>query len=255
MKKITVILVLLTIFAAAGVFAADEVTTGRITGKILIKDEGPMAEGTVMFFSYATGPPPLVKRYMRTPEHITDTDNAGKFSVLLPEGKYYIGGTKRSTDRWGGPPREGDFFFISRDENSNPALYVVKEGENTDAGLLTEETTDWRTIAKEGITAIEGSVLDMSGNPLEDTVVFAYAASKVFESLGFVSDYTGPDGKYLLRVHEGGTYHLMLMGAFGSVFPASGMTVSVDGKESETGVIVVTGEIKKKVDIRLTNPL
>ncbi len=53
-----------------------------------------------------------------------------------------------------------------------------------------------------------------------------------------MSDYTGTDGKYSLRVNEGGTYYLMIMGGFGSVFSGSGMSVSYGGEEVDAGVIL-----------------
>ena len=62
---------------------ADEVKTGQISGKMMTENGAPLSYGTVLFFSEAIGPPPLVNRYMRAPENITDTDGRGKFSAVL----------------------------------------------------------------------------------------------------------------------------------------------------------------------------
>jgi hypothetical protein len=255
MKKTSVFLIFLIAFSASIVIAADEGKTGRISGTMMIKDGGPMADGTVLFFSAALGPPPVEKKYMRSAENIAVTDNAGKFSAVLPEGKYYIGGMKHITERWGGPPREGDIFVISKDEDGAPKSYLIKNGSRIDIGAVTDAAPYKETIATEGITAFEGTVRDMYGNPAKDVVVFAYVTSAMDEGLAFVSGYTDMDGRYMLRVHKGGTFYLMVMGDFGAVFPASGMTVSNDGKESSAGLTVKTGEIKKIIDIKLPVPL
>jgi hypothetical protein len=43
----------------------------------------------------------------------------------------------------------------------------------------------------------------------------------------------------------------MLMGEFGSLFPASGMTISDDGKQVPAGININTGEMKRDVDIAI----
>jgi hypothetical protein len=95
----------------------------------------------------------------------------------------------------------------------------------------------------------------MHGNPVADVAVFAYVTSAMYEGLAFVSGYSSMDGRYMLRVHKGGTFYFMVMGEFGSLFPMSGMIISDNDKETPDGILVETGEIKKKVDIRMTMPL
>ena len=71
------------------------------------------------------------------------------------------------------------------------------------------------------------------------------------DGLAFVSDYTAGDGRYMVRVHKGGNYYLMIMGEFGSAFAASGMIISDNGKEADGSIIVETGKINKQVDIKV----
>lgn len=239
-------------FSASAVVAAGKIETGRISGTVTVEGTGPVADGMVLFFSKAAGPPPDINKYMRTPEHVADTDSKGEFSTVLPAGTYYIGVTKRRTDKWGGPPREEDVFFISMDEGGARAYVVSKDG-HTDAGTISEIKQE-EAAAVEGITAIEGTMYDMNGNRLEDMVVFGYAESTMDKGPSFVSGYTGEDGGYVLRVHKGGTYYFMVMGKFGSLFPGAGMTVLEQGKEVSSGITVGTGEIMKGVDIKVALP-
>ena len=237
-------------FLSTLVLYTDEAETCQVSGVMMMKDGSPVADGTVLFFSEAAGPPPRENRYMRTPENIAATDSRGEFSVELPEGKYYIGGMKYMTAKWGGPPREGDMFFISRDESDSPKIYVIKENGHIDIGPVSEAATYKRITAEKDITAIEGTVHDEYGNPVEDVVVFAYW-TPAMDGLAFVSDYTVGDGRYIIRVHKGGKYYLMIMGKFGSVFPTSGMTVSDDGKQVPPGINVNTVEMNSEVDITI----
>lgn len=232
------------------VLYAEKAETCQVSGMMMLKDGTPVAAGTVLFFNEAAGPPPGKNRYMRTPENIAATDSKGGFSTELPVGKYYIGGMKYMTDKWGGPPREGDMFFISRDENGSPKIYVIEENGPINIVPVSEAATYERITAEKDITAIEGTVHDESGNPVEDVVVFAHWTPEM-DGLAFVSDYTAGDGRYMVRVHKGGNYYLMIMGEFGSAFAASGMIISDNGKEADGSIIVETGKINKQVDIKV----
>ncbi len=271
-KQFNVLLVILVILFFAVSVGAEKVRTGRITGKMMVSGKGPMADGTALFFSDAIGPPPLENRYMRTADHVSGTDDKGVFSAVLPEGEYYIGGMKRVTGKWSGPPRQGDIFFISKDESGMPNTYIVSAGQDTNTGAFSgavpyEERNYGKDILSDdgipdmsdessldqGITAVEGSIHDKDGKPLVDAVVFAYL-NPMYEGLAFVSAYTGTDGRYLLRVHEGSKYYLMISGGFGSLFPEAGMAIVDNGKKAVDGLNLMTGEVRKKVNIIITVP-
>ncbi len=230
------------------VLYAGGAETCQVSGMMKMQDGSPVADGTVLFFSEKTGPPPHENKYMRTPENIAGTDSTGNFSAEFPVGKYYIGVMKYMTEKWGGPPREGDLFYISRDETGGPKIYVIEVDSHIDIGPVPESATYGRITAEKDITAIEGTVHDKYGNPVEDAVVFAHW-TPAMDGLAFVSDYTAGDGRYIIRVHKGGKYYLMAMGKFGSAVPMSGMTLSDDGKQVPAGINVNTGEMNSEVDI------
>jgi hypothetical protein len=234
--------------------AADKTGTGRVSGKIMLKDSGPVADGMVLFFSYSIGPPPLEDKYMRAPEIIAGTNSSGLFSAVLPAGKYYIGCKKHRKEEWNGPPREGDLFFVKKDEEDIPELFIVKEGDHLNIDITAEDKPyKWPHVRKE-ITGIEGRIHDQHGNPVEDVVVFGYLNPEMGEGLSFVSDYTGIDGRYLLRVHKGGKFYLMVMGKFGSMSMGPEMMINQGEEADEKGVSVTTGNIVSNVDIEVRMP-
>jgi hypothetical protein len=249
-----VIVVLLIIMGYSFAVAADNTGRGSVSGKIVLKDSGPMVDGTVLFFDDSTGPPPLEDQYMRVPDRIAGTDSRGGFSAELPSGKYYIGVKKHRQKKWNGPPRGGDLFFIKKDGKNDPMLHIVKAGEKLNMNIAAEDKPYEWPVARHGITGIEGIINDLNGNPVEDVVVFGYLKPAMDGGLVFVSDYTDSNGKYLLRVDEGGKYYLMVMGEFGTLSTVSGMMINYGAEADEEGIDVTTGEIISNVDISIKIP-
>ncbi len=249
-RSIFIMICLMTVFVST-VFAADKKNTGQISGTIITIDREPLVKGTAVFFSAVIGPLPSTVKYMRMPDNVASTDSKGKFSTVLPEGSYYIGGMKHVTEARIGPPREGDIFFISNDENGIPKSYRVNKGTNDDLGIISE-TESAEQVVKEEITAFEGTIRDKNGKPVKDAVVLAYSASTMDRGLTFASDYSNEDGRFLLKVHNGGKFYLNIIGQFGSLFYPSGITISGDLEDESGGVTVSTDKIRKNVDITMT---
>ena len=274
-RLISIISVILIFLFTIGIVSAQEIKKGIISGKLMIKDGGPMGEGLVHFFNAETGPIPDPDKYWRVPDYITDIKENGEFTTELNEGKYYVGAIKRvSGKKEIGPPMIGDFFFISKDEKGNPKLYSVKKGEDISTGTISEAILFKGWVIKDKITAIEGRVLIDDGKPVEGALVFAYSLSAMSDRPEFVSDRTDKDGKFTLRVYEGGNYYLRARDLYGGGPPATGGIigtyrketsshllppsppgpsglVGIYGKETSTSVTVNTGEIKKGIDINV----
>lgn len=233
-------------------FAHDEpqaVKRGTISGQIMSKSGGPMAGGTVFFFNDASGPPPSSSRYWRVPDEAFEVDNNGRFTAELSEGKYYLGAIRKLTGEPIGPPQEGDLFFISQDKTGKPKQHVLKKGETMDIGIVAEAAPFSRaTLAKEGITSVEGAILDAEDKPVEGVLVFAFMTQNMVGRPLFISDKTGRDGRYLLRVYEGGKYYLRVRSNYGGGPPAEGEIMGVY-RDNEP-VVVKTGESKKGVNIK-----
>ena len=239
---------------AAVVASAQEAGKGKIVGKFIIEEGRPMSGGSVFFFNDATGPRPSEERYWRVPDAVAPIGGNGQFSIELPHGKYYLGAIKRiSAEKNFGPPGEGDYFFKGQDGRGNPTPYFVKKGETTDIGTLSVGSSFKRAVVKyaDGITAVEGVVLDSEGKPVEGVAVFGYKKAAMRGRPLFTSDKTGQDGKYILRVHEGGKYYLRVRDVYGGGPPVGGAIVGGYWQEGPVEASVQTGEVRKGIDIKV----
>jgi hypothetical protein len=253
MKRLAFLTACLFLIAAVGV-SAQETGKGKITGKLLTEDGKPMSDGSVFFFNAATGPPPSQEKYWRVPDAVAPIGDKGGFSLELPPGKYYLGAMKRiSAEKNVGPPGEGDYFLKGQDAMGNPKPFFVKKGETTDIGTIAEAAPFKRAVVKYsgGITAIEGVVRDPDGKPVEGAAVFGYKKPAARGKPLFASDKTGKDGKYILRVSEGGKYYLKVRDVFGGGPPKGGEIVGSFWQGVPVEASVQTGEITKGVDIQV----
>jgi hypothetical protein len=232
--------------------SAQEINKSWVRGKLMIKDGGPMGNGLVYFFNAETGPIPNPDKYWRVPDEITQINDNGEFSMELREGKYYMGAIKRvSGKKEVGPPLIGDYFFISSDEKGTPKLYVVKKGEDINVGTISE-ATPFKGWSKDNITAIEGRVFINDGKPVEGALVFGYVLPTMVGKPDFVSERSDKDGKYILRVPEGGSYYLMARDIYGGGPPVEGSIMGVYGSKAvPIAVTVKTGESIKGIDIKV----
>jgi hypothetical protein len=228
------------------------VKKGTISGKIMIKDGGPLSGGQVIFFNAASGPPPEQERYDRTPDFVRNIDDDGKFSADIPEGKYYIGAVKRRSGETIGAPAEGDYTWRSLDEKGKPKAYAVEADKLLDIGTIAEaaplkaESVVHRAVT----TAIEGTVFDMDGKPVADAVVVAFINPSVQSKPLFISEKTGKDGKYLLRI-SAGTYYLRVRNQFASGPPEPGQIVGYYGEGTPAPVTIKEGEKLKDIDFKV----
>jgi hypothetical protein len=242
-----------TFFLMCATASAQEGKKGTLTGQIMIKGNGPMAGGMVFVFNDASGPPPSRDKYWRVPDNIVKINTEGRFSVDLPAGKYYLGAKKALTGKDIGPPQEGDLFYAFSGEKGMPQAYKVEEGKKTDVGVIAEATPFRRDLVKfdDGITAIEGVIIDGENKPVQGALVFAYIASSMLGRPLFASERTGKDGKFILRVHEGGSYYLRVRSLYGGGPPAAGEIIGAYGMTDPVAVTVKSGEKVKDVTINV----
>ncbi len=228
------------------------VNKGIITGQLMIKGGAPLAGGQVFFFNDASGSPPSQVSYWRVPDYIAQIDEAGRFSIELPAGKYYLGALKRLSGERIGPPANGDYFFASADEKGLPKSYVVKNGETVELGVISEAAPFQKRAAIPGaeITAIEGAVFDNEGNTVEGALVLAQLVPL---SAGrhplFTSERTGKDGHYILKVHDSGNYYLRVRRMDDMGPPAAGEMIGTYGGKESLAVTIKKGQIIRGIDI------
>ncbi|MFH1287136.1 MAG: carboxypeptidase-like regulatory domain-containing protein [bacterium] len=176
------------------------------------------------------------------------TDTNGGFKLELPDGSYFFAARKRTSGDQSGPVQQGD---IKSDtigpitvKNGNPVTLnincFIKQGdEKSDAALL--ET---------GRTGISGTIRDTDGNPVEGVRIHVYTYVQMSERPKFVSVKTGPDGKYIVYLPQGGTYYLAARDKFGGPPQIGNLYGRYDqGTINPSAVIIKTDEIKKDIDI------
>lgn len=251
MRSIRCIFVVAILFCIATTVGAEDVKTGTISGKMKIKNGGPLANGVVFFFNEASGPSPSPEKYWRVPDEIVGTDGEGNFKAVLVEGKYYLGASKRKSGQEVGPPQEGDYFLPAMEEKGVSKTFRVDKGKVTDIGTIADAIPFSKAIIKtqNGITAIEGTITDAEGNPLERAMVFAFLTPAMVGKPLFVSERTGKDGKYLLRVNQGGDYYLKIRDVYGGGAPKVGEIMGGYGQDKPVPVAAKTGTTVKGIDI------
>lgn len=241
------------LFGLAICAGAAEVKTGTITGTMMMARGGAMANGVVVFFNAAAGPPPAHGKYWRVPEGMVNTDAAGNFKAVLPEGTYYLTAIKRAAGRTMGPPQEGDFYLPSRNREGQPREYVVRPGEVTAIGSVAEVVPFQPATNRNpaGLTAVEGTVTDGEGKPAAGVLVFAFASPAMVGTPLFASDKTGADGRYVLRVDRDGTFYLKIRESYGGGIPKAGELLgSYSDKDKPLPVTVKSGTALRGIDIQ-----
>ena len=229
---------------------ADGAKTGSISGRVMIDEDLPMSNGLIFVFDEAAGAPPSFDRYWRVPDEVVKIGADGRFTALLPEGKYYLGAIKRRSDEDMGPLQEGD-LFLPFYANGAPIKYPVTNGSALDLGNIAGAMPFRKSILKTraGTTGIEGTVTDARGKPLENALVFAFPTPAMLGKPLFISEKTGKDGKYLLRVYKGGSYFLKIRNSYGGGAMKAGEIMGNYGQDKPAAVEVNTGAIVKGIDI------
>jgi uncharacterized protein (DUF2141 family) len=254
MRKLFVCVLFTLISSAATYLLAEESTTGTISGTLLIKAGAPLANGVVFIFNDASGPPPAIDKYWRVPDETITTDAAGSFVAKLPAGKYYLGAVQRKSGDEVGPLREGD-LFLPINANGVPRQISVKRGETTELGIVSGAAPYRKAApaANEVITAIEGNITGPNNMPVENALVFAFLSPAMIGKPLFISEKTGKDGKYSLRVSQGDTYYLKIRNFYGGGAMRTGEIMGSYGAGNPAPVSVKTGTIVKGINISASN--
>lgn len=207
------------IFAVISLFLFAIMTNNAecatVTGKMMSEDGKSLAYGFINFFNVATGPAPIPEKYYRIPDETKPLNKNGRFQFDLPAGKYYIGAFQSATteDRFvPGPPRPGDLTLIVKDEAGLPKIFAIPAGGSENLGVLTGATPLKAPSSAETMTAVKGTIFDISGHPAMDKFLFAATTNEKYLNPLFISLPTKADGRYLMRFPEGGIYYLTIMG-------------------------------------------
>ena len=229
--------------------------TGVLTGRILTKNGEPLVDGKVHFFREGSGPVPSQSHYWRTPDEKATIGNDGRFSVRLSEGRYYISVIRKISKDEMGPPVAGDLVYPDNRKELSKELqsFPVVNGEKTDIGTIAGVVPfkKHEREAKDSITAIEGTVTDPQGHPVSGAIVLAFPTKNLIGKPLYVSERTGSDGKYIMKVANGGEYYLKSRTSLAGGQPPQGELIGIYGTgDSALAVKVKNGETVSGFGIR-----
>ncbi|GAB4239104.1 MAG: hypothetical protein OHK0028_16840 [Deltaproteobacteria bacterium] len=173
----------------------------------------------------------------------------GAFSVELPPGEYTLVARRRGNLENSGPLSPGD-------RRSPPVPVKVSAGETVPLNLLMDTKDDGVVKSfvppKEWNTFLLGTVRDADGRPVEGARVHVYTYVQMSERPKYVSERTGPDGKYVVPLPKGGTYYLAARNRFGGPPRIGDLYGRFDeGSIDPTGVVVRDGERRDGLDITM----
>lgn len=173
----------------------------------------------------------------------------GVFDLALPDGEYVVVARKRSSGETAGPVVAGD--------NKSDFIDLTVKGEVAELTVLAPvKAGDVRKLTKETAvtkTGLSGRITDSDGKPVEGARLHVYDHVQMSERPKFVSEKTGPDGRYLLYLPEGGTYYLAARDKFGGPPKLGDLYGRYDeGTIEPSAVVVREGEILPDIDITVT---
>ncbi|MHB8941339.1 MAG: hypothetical protein ACYC7K_08075 [Desulfobacteria bacterium] len=171
----------------------------------------------------------------------------GNFSVELPPGEYTLVARRRANRDSAGPLSPGD-------QRSDPVDVTVTAGGISRSNLVLNVKEDSGLLSfvspKGWTTIIAGTVKDADGKPLAGARVHVYTYVQMSERPKYVSERTGPDGKYLVFLPKGGTYYLAARDRFGGPPRIGDLYGRYDeGSINPMGVVVRDGEKRDGIDI------
>lgn len=214
------------------------VSGSGVAGTVFLPAEG------VYIYVYRRGADPHGPAEVILP---APTTADGTFSVELPPGEYTIVARKRSNQDNAGPLSPGD-------QRSDPVDVTVSRGgmAKTTLALNVKDDAELRAFVppREWTTSISGTVRDADGKSISGARVHIYTYVQMSERPKYVSERTGPDGKYVVFLPKGGTYYLAARDRFGGPPRIGDLYGRYDeGSINPTGVVVRDGEKREGIDI------
>lgn len=212
---------------------------GRIKGQVVAPLEG------VYLYVYKPGSDLYGPAFAVSPP----TGPDGTFDMELPDGDYVVVARKHKDGTAAGP-------IVAGDNRSEFLKATVRGGTIELTVVAPVKIGDQRRMATAdaaGRTGLAGRVLDSDGKPVEGARVHVYDHVQMSERPKFVSEKTGPDGRYLMQLPAGGTYYLAARDKFGGPPKLGDLYGRYDqGTIEPSAVVVREGELLKDINITVT---
>jgi len=248
LKKLNLFCLLLLCAVAFGVAGCDskEPATAKASSEMsLLQGQVTMPLEGVRLYVYKPG----MDLYGPAFAISQATASDGKFDLELPDGDYVVVARKRTGGEETGPVVAGD--------NRSEFLEVSVTGGVVElqisAPLKIGDQRNFTGDIDESKTGLAGKILDSDGQPVAAARVHVYDHVQMSERPKFVSEKTGPDGRYLIYLPAGGTYYLAARDKFGGPPKLGDLYGRYDkGTIEPSAVVVKEGQLLKPVDITVT---
>jgi len=226
--------------------SAQQPPQGAVKGRVAVAGDIGGLRGVAALWDVASGKEPDPRKYILVPAAVAPLSADGHFELKATPGEYYLGAIVRATaGPVVGPPRPGDRVMMSPDAQGRSLKIQIEEGKTLDVGL---QQGGWiyEGFAPEAELALKGVVRDVNGDPVPGLLVFAFADAAMSTQPVAVSDRTGEDGVYLLRLNRSKPVFLRARESYGGGPLSGGGYVGVYGGQDPQAVTppekgVVTG--------------
>ncbi|TLM67243.1 MAG: carboxypeptidase regulatory-like domain-containing protein [Deltaproteobacteria bacterium] len=212
---------------------------GRIKGQVVVPLEG------VTLFVYKPGSDLYGPAFAISPP----TGPDGAFDLELPDGDYVAVARKHKDGTAVGP-------IVAGDNRSDFIKVSVKGGTVEMTVVAPVKIGDQRRLSGDVAatrTGLAGRIVDSDGKPVEGARVHVYDHVQMSERPKFVSEKTGPDGRYLISLPAGGTYYIAARDKFGGPPKLGDLYGRYDqGTIEPSAVVVREGELLKEINITVT---
>lgn len=168
----------------------------------------------------------------------------GSFTIPLPAGNFYLAARKRADGSRSGDVAVGD---LNASWPKNPL--TLNHGETVDLGDFAVSTVsaagrkerfEQGKFAQTG-TTLTGRMLDQDGKAVSGVYAFAYLDSRMVGKPVYISAATGDDGRFELRLGEGGTYYIGARSTFGGPLEPGEWVGTYDARPDHM-IIIKKGE-------------
>ena len=248
MKKLKLICLLMLSVVALGLAGCDSKEAASVKAsseKSLLQGQVTMPLEGVRLYVYKPGMDLYGPAYAISPA----TSNDGKFNLELPDGDYVVVARKRAQGEETGPVVAGD----NRSEFMQVSVMGGVVDMQISAPIKIGDQRNFTGDVDESKTGLAGQILDSDGQPVIAARVHVYDHVQMSERPKFVSEKTGPDGRYLIYLPAGGTYYLAARDKFGGPPKLGDLYGRYDkGTIEPSAVVVKEGQLLKPVDITVT---
>lgn len=238
--------VLGALFAVGGAVAGEP--GGTVRGCIQTEGQQP-ATGVASLWDASNGRIPDPRRFIIIPTAVAILQADGCFVLQAPPGRYYVGSVLRQTPGLAmGPPRPGDLVFMTPARDGSALQVELAAGATVDVGLRTDGWA-YEGFSGEVETGLSGRVLDAEGRPVAGLLVFAFGDAEMSGAPLAVSERTGADGTFLLRLDRPGEVWLRVKDDYGGGAPQASGYVGVYGGDTPKPVSARAGVVAENLEI------